>query len=68
MYVQMVEERPNVRGLAAFDIGGQLVHQLSDDASQIHHLLLGVGKKQGDSKGKSDVKRFFWTEDMYQKN
>ena len=33
MCVHVVEGRPNVRGLAAFGIGGQLVHQLSDDAS-----------------------------------
>ena len=65
MCVHVKEEIPNVRMLAAFDISCQLVHQLSDDASPIHHLLLRVGKKQGGSKYKSDVIRFFQVEDRH---
>ena len=63
--VQVVEEMPNVRKMASFGIGGQLVHRLSDDASPIHHILLGMDKKQGGSKGKSDVIWFFRTEDRH---
>ena len=44
---------------------GQFMHRLSDDAFAIHHFLLGVGKKQGGGKDKSDVIRFFWTEDKH---
>ena len=65
MCVHVEEEMPNVRGLAAFGIGCQLVHQLFDDASPIHHLPLIVGKKQSDGKDKSDVIRLFRAEDKH---
>jgi hypothetical protein len=63
--VKVEKERLNVRRVAAFGVGCQLMHQFSDDASLIHHLLLGVCKKQGGGEGKSDIIRFFWAKDRH---
>jgi hypothetical protein len=62
------EERSNVRRIAAFGIGCQLVHQFFDDASPIHHLLLGVCKKQGGGEGESDIIGVLWAKDKHKKN
>lgn len=51
----MEEEKPNVGRMSAFGVDCQLVHQLTNDNSPIHHFFLGVRKKQGGGKGKSGV-------------
>ena len=65
MCIKVEKERPNVRGLAAFGVSCQLMHQLSNDAFPIHDLLLGVYKKQGGGEGKSDVIRLLQAEDRH---
>ena len=45
--VKMEEERTNIGRLSAFGVGFQPVHQLPNDIFPIHHVLIGVCKKQG---------------------
>ena len=60
--IRVEKERSDVGGLSALGIGCQLVHQLANDTSLIHHLLFGVGQKQGAGKGESDIVGFFWAQ------
>ena len=65
MCIKMEEERYNLRRLSAPGVNCQLVHQLPADTFPIHHLLLGVCKKQGGGNGKNDVMRLLQTKDRY---
>ena len=58
----------NVGRLSAFSVGCQPMHQLKNDTSPIHHLLLGVCKKQGGGNGESDIMGLLKAQNGYQKN
>ena len=68
MCIKVKEEMTNVRRLSALGVGCQVVHQLPNDTFPIHYLLLGVCKKQGGGKCKSDIIGILRAQNEYQKN